>query len=208
MKTSLSLSRKAGFSVVETLCGMTLMFVGLLSLASSTVTGMTTRENNRENAVATHAARELLEQLQVGEIPFEDLFTAYTLAPAAAIAPDDARLATVSTDLLREATRGVFEGKSGNIHPILARQFEVTGLEPRKGASVDSMGSVSFPVASGPEGLELREDIAGRDLNGDGVIDGLNHAGDYKILPVTVKIEWKGQRGVRQLEVQSLLIRR
>jgi hypothetical protein len=190
--------REAGFSIVETLCGMTLMFVGLLSLASSTVTGIATNETNRESARATCAVRQYLESMQTGEVPFEELFRAYATDPADAVEPEEGQ----------ETSKKLFAGKSGKLHPILDRQFEVVGLEPKDGQTRVSMGEVLFPFVEGPEGPELREDIANRDLNGDGVIDSENHADDYKILPVTVKVEWKGTRGVRELEIQTLLIRR
>jgi hypothetical protein len=202
--------REAGFSVVETLCGMTLMFVGLLSLASSTVTGMATNETNRESARATSAARQFLESLQV-EVAFEDVYRAYTAEPETAVEPDEGLLATLSPGLrtqVAEGTRLLASGEEGKLYPILARKFEVVGLEASKGKERAEMGEVCFPVAQGEAGLELREDVAGRDLNGDGVIDNLCHAHDYKILPVTVKVEWKGTRGVRQLEFQTLLVRR
>jgi len=70
------------------------------------------------------------------------------------------------------------------------------------------MGAVAFPVVAVDGAFELREDIAGRDLNGDGVIDGEDHATDYKILPVTVKVEWDGARGEREFEIQTILVRR
>jgi type II secretory pathway pseudopilin PulG len=203
-----SRAHEAAFSVVETLVGMTLMFVGLLSLASSTVTGMATKETNRETACATSAARQFLEGMQLADVAFEDLFTAYTTDPSASIDGDDPRLLTVSSSLLRKATRGLFEGVSGTLQPILAPTFDVVGLEPKAGQARDSIGTVTFPVAQGEGGLQLREDIAGRDLNGDGLIDSENHRGDYRILPVTVTVEWKGTRGTRRLEIQSLLVRR
>lgn len=195
-------AREAAFSLVETLCGMTLMFVGLLSLAGSTVTGMAANETNRENAMATTAVRRFLETMQAGETPFEDLFRAYATDPSDAVDSEE-----VDPALALKAPRGVFQGRSG-LHPILAKEFAVPGLEPRKGKLRAEMGSASFPVAEGAEGLELREDVAGRDLNGDGVIDSENHADDYRLLPVTVKVEWQGARGAREIEMQTLLIRR
>jgi type II secretory pathway pseudopilin PulG len=206
--------REAGFSVIETLCGMTVMFVGLLSLASSTVTGMATSETNRESARATSAARQFLETMQL-DVAFEDVYLAYT--PERAIPVEELEtqgegllggLLGQATELLETTTTSLFRSTTGELKPILSREFEVAGLEPRKGALRGTMGSVCFPVAQGEEGLELREDVAGRDLNGDGVIDNLCHAHDYKILPVTVKVEWKGTRGDRQLEFQTLLVRR
>ena len=201
-------AREKGFSIIETLVGMTLMFVGLLALASSTVTGMTTKECNREAARATSAARQFLETMQTGDVDFGDLVTAYMTDVSEAVPPTDPRLLEVPSDILANADRGLFEGKEGKLQRILAREFDVVGLEPRKGKSRSSIGGVSFPVATGVDGPELREDIAGRDLNADGVIDSENHIDDYKILPVTVRVEWDGVRGPQQLEVQGLLIQR
>ncbi|HEX5137082.1 MAG TPA: hypothetical protein VFY93_08930 [Planctomycetota bacterium] len=197
--------REAAFSIIETLCGMTLMFVGLLSLASSTVTGMTTNETNRESARATCAARQFLESMQVG-LAFEDLFAAYTATPVD-LSGGGSLLDPITRPLVETATN-VFRSASGELKPILSREFEVVGLKPTNEANRASMGEVLFPTAQGEAGLELREDVAGRDLNGDGVIDSENHAGDYKILPVTVRVTWRGTRGARELELQTILIRR
>jgi len=68
----------------------------------------------------------------------------------------------------------------------------------------DGQGEVLFPVADG----ELREDIAGRDLNGDGELDEENHATDYMLLPVTVRIVWTGTAGRRSVEFSTVLANR
>jgi len=44
-----------------------------------------------------------------------------------------------------------------------------------------------------------------RDLNGDGLVDSVNHAGDYLLLPVSLTLRWKGKTGVRVLEIQTFL---
>ena len=70
--------------------------------------------------------------------------------------------------------------------------------------------NVVFPSDAG--GYALREDIKDaslgmpRDLNGDGVIDSENHAGDYVLLPVKVRIDWKGITGERSFEVCTVLL--
>ena len=57
----------------------------------------------------------------------------------------------------------------------------------------------------------LREDVVDertgmpRDLNGNNVIDTANHSSDYLILPVRVKIEWKGSSGARRFEIDTQL---
>jgi hypothetical protein len=73
---------------------------------------------------------------------------------------------------------------------------------------------VSFSTVT-TGGVEwLREDVVDaalgmpRDLSGDGVVDGLNHAGDYSILPVRVRVEWSGARGDETFELETILCRR
>jgi hypothetical protein len=46
-----------------------------------------------------------------------------------------------------------------------------------------------------------------RDLNGDGVIDALNHADDYLILPVTLRLEWRGAAGNARQDYHTVLTR-
>ena len=45
-----------------------------------------------------------------------------------------------------------------------------------------------------------------RDLNGDGVIDSEDHAGDYVLLPVKVRVNWRGITGDRSFEVCTVLL--
>ena len=59
--------------------------------------------------------------------------------------------------------------------------------------------------------LELAEDLVDptrgvpRDLDGDGLIDNLDHSDDYQLLPVALILRWKGATGVRQLRVLTML---
>ncbi len=81
---------------------------------------------------------------------------------------------------------------------IPGASFAVDGLR-------EGRGEVLFPVADG----ELREDVAGRDLNGDGELDEENHAADYVLLPVTVRILWTGTTvGSRSVEFSTVLAQR
>ena len=45
-----------------------------------------------------------------------------------------------------------------------------------------------------------------RDLNGDGVIDKENHAKDFLVLPVKVRVRWRGVTGDRTIVMCSLLL--
>jgi len=86
-------------------------------------------------------------------------------------------------------------------------EFDVGNLEAQDTDIDGRVGRVTLPLI----GTELREDYVDadmgmpRDLNGDGAIDALDHAGDYMILPVRVDVQWKGKGGDRQFTLQSLV---
>ncbi len=90
---------------------------------------------------------------------------------------------------------------------IGAPNFDVTGLGAVADDADGLVGEILFPSVGG----ELREDVVDaslgmpRDLNGDGAIDALNHADDYIILPITIRIRWMGVSG-RQTADLSLLV--
>lgn len=72
------------------------------------------------------------------------------------------------------------------------------------------VGTILFPT----KGAGLREDVVDdelglpRDLNGDGIVDNLDHAGDCIILPVEIRIEWasrSGKNGKRSLTLHTML---
>jgi hypothetical protein len=90
--------------------------------------------------------------------------------------------------------------------------FAVRGLEPQSADADGLVGRIVFPTDA--TGAQLREDVVDadlgmpRDLNGDLVPDALDHRGDYTLLPVRVLLEWSGENGDRQLQVETLLVAR
>jgi hypothetical protein len=93
--------------------------------------------------------------------------------------------------------------------------FLVPGLEPREGDADGEPGSIEFPTAPAAPS-QLREDFtasflgldADIDLNGDGVVDALDHSGDYLLLPVAVRVEWEGIAGDSSVVLRTFLTRR
>jgi type II secretory pathway pseudopilin PulG len=85
--------------------------------------------------------------------------------------------------------------------------FDVAGLTPPEGA--DACGRIEFPG----DGLTLSEDVEDeplgmpRDLNADGLTDANDHADDYVVLPLRVRINWTGSGGERSVDVVTLLAR-
>jgi hypothetical protein len=43
------------------------------------------------------------------------------------------------------------------------------------------------------------------DLDGNGTIDALDHAANYRILPVRVRVRWQGVNGVRSMTADTVL---
>lgn len=121
------------------------------------------------------------------------------------------------------AARGVIEGMQGqdfsqvfalyNANPsddpvgvaAPGSAFAVGGLAHQQ----QVVGTIRFP--DNPT-WELREDVylpelgLPMDLNGDGIIDGLDHSQDYKVLPVIVDVQWVGKTGDRKLSLHALLM--
>ena len=59
-------------------------------------------------------------------------------------------------------------------------------------------------------GAVLREDVVvpelsmPRDLSGDLRVGGEDHAGDYIVLPVTIRVEWEGRSGRRSYAMSTM----
>lgn len=134
-----------------------------------------------EWTVAQEAARGVIETLHAAD--FADVFARYN---------DDA-----SDDPASGASPGA--------------GFAVASLSPMAGDADGLAGEIVFPTTHVLGALELREDAfvprleMPRDLNGDGVVDDEDHAGDYRILPVLVRVEWRSPAGKARLEMATLL---
>lgn len=119
--------------------------------------------------------------------------------------------------IAREAAQGKLEElRATAFEEVLARygaspgaDFDVEGLRPRRDDPDGHVGAILFPVS---ELGELREDLElprlgmPRDLTGDLELDGFDHSGDYRLLPVLVRLEWLGVSSA-SLEMVTVLKR-
>ena len=86
------------------------------------------------------------------------------------------------------------------------RHFSVRGLTPRPNDPDGFVGEIIMPEQGG----QLREDMTlvalgmPRDLDADGVIDSADHFNDYVLLPVHIRVQWRGHGGDRELEMYTL----
>lgn len=95
--------------------------------------------------------------------------------------------------------------------------FDVDGLVPRDGDADGICGEVTLPVVNTGSAVapvwEVREDIGEprlglpRDLNGDVLVDGVDHADDHSLLPVMVTVGWRGFGGDREIRLFTALTR-
>ena len=75
------------------------------------------------------------------------------------------------------------------------------------------VGEILFPtITLAGGGLQLLENLADprfhtpRDLSGDGVIDGADHATDYRLLPAVIRVTWRGEVGNNVTEFKTMIV--
>ena len=177
-------SNRSGLTIVEVMIAMAILGVMFLAISRSLMGSVKLNEVTRESALAQQGMDAVLESL--GGADFASTFQRYN-----SVASDD------------PATG-----------PSPGPDFVVPGLQPLPEDADGRVGRIVLPEVMTPEGLELREDLdipelgMPRDLNGDGGIDDVDHATDYKVLPVLLQLDWRGQSGHRQTVARTILARR
>ena len=168
---------RRGFSLLELIVAVTVLTIAAGAITSTLVVSTSLTHINRETTLAVEAAQSAVESLRA--VGFDEAFARYNASP-----DDD--------------PAGTAPGAS----------FDVAGLFARAGDPDGRVGSIQFPG----DGFVLREDLEDRelgmprDLDGDGAVDALDHADDYGILPVRVRIEWTGEQGARSFELYTVLV--
>lgn len=177
----LSRRRQAGFSSLETIAASGILILGLGAFLQASTLSHAALVQQRETALALAAARGRIEAMR--SVPFGEVFARFNADPL----DDPAGAATAA-----------------------GGGFAADGLGPVAGDEDGEPGQVVFGTG-GPGGNELREDLdlpglgLPRDLNLDGAIDAMDHAGDYEVLPVRVEVVWRSHRGPRRVSLATLL---
>lgn len=155
---------------------MTILTIAVMSLLSLVGASLRLEIVNRETSLAVQAASRAAEEIRA--LPFAAVFATCNADPADD--PEGAGTARGST-------------------------FAVEGLIAPSGGG--AVGEIVFPLV----GAQLREDVANDtlgtplDLDLDGTIDNQDHAGDYLLVPVAVRIRWAGKAGDSRYEIATLL---
>ena len=170
-------------TVVELVLVLGILGMAFGMLTSTLVANARQRHINRETALAVEAARDIFERMRNED--FDQVFALYN-----AQAADD------------PAGAG---SAPGNV-------FDVPELRLPPGSQRRAVGEIVLPALQTDTGTwQLREDFDDaelglpRDLNGDAIVDDLDHAFDCMLLPVRVELEWEGLYGARRLSVSTLL---
>lgn len=173
---------RAGWTLLEIVISTVILLTVLLGFSYGLVSSTSLGKATRDQGTAREAARGLLEELR--GVPFERVLARYNEDP-----DDD----------------------NGEVAP--GSHFDVLGLAARPGDADGHVGQIVFPLdADG----ELREDLdlprlgMPRDLTGDeaadpSFLDDLDHAADYRLLPVLVRLEWRGASGDASFEMLTVL---
>ena len=174
--------KRAGFTLVEVLIALTVLTISVNGLASFFTAVPRMMDEAQRKRTVMDETLGMYEELRGQD--FESLFVRYNETtfddPALGNAPGNQR--------------------------ILTETARALGSDPGRPASI----SLFFPTPAGSPG-ELRENTVDpslgmpRDLNGDGVIDGLNHASDYVVLPVRIEVKWS-EAGVDRTHSETLTL--
>ena len=165
---------------------MGILLTAILGLSQALLDSIVTNGLNRQMSLATDGARQVVSDLQ--GVGFEEVFGRFN--------------STRNGNLLGDRA-------------ITAGGFAIDGLDPLPGDADGLVGQIRFPeVLPAGGGVQLREDVVDpdfgspRDLNGDGVVgDALDHAGDYRVLPVVIEVDWRGPAGPAHVEFKTVLSR-
>lgn len=173
---------RAGFSMLELMVAIAALSVGLLGFTQALVTAMRAQRMSHEQGLALEAARRQVELMKT--VGFSNIFRQ-------------------------------FNGHRGDdlLGPALApgAQFAVPGLQAPRGSGSALPGEILFPVLEDQPGV-LREDLArpefGTPLDLDldnGVIDSMDHASNYRVLPVVIRVRWSSMAGTGEVRLATML---
>lgn len=176
-------TKRAGFSLIEVVVALAVASIGVLGFSQALLGSIVLGQVNHQSSMARRAASDILEDMHT--VPFTEIFARYNAS---------------DLDDLPSGTH-------------MPGTFSVEGLDPVATDADGLVGEIVFPTVIGAGGgLELREDAAQgglglpKDLNLDGLIDGLDHALDYKLLPVLVRVSWRGIKGPASIEFKTTLV--
>lgn len=180
--------------MVELALGMTVFAIALGGLTASILSSRELSRSSEETSTAYEAARRHLERIQNEAL-------------------DDQGMGGFATVFRRYNDSTADDG--GLTNPMGAN-FVVAGLDAQNGDADGMCGRVEFPQAAGLPATVLREDIQDasfglpRDLNANGTLNDTTDLSDgsYVLLPVRVRVDWRGVSGNRTISLDTFMAAR
>lgn len=170
---------RTGFTLVELIVSFSALLIVLLGFSRMMLSSRMASSTAHEATLAKEAARAMVEILKAH--PFAQIYATYNA----------------------DTTDGGGTPSAGFVAGV---GFPVRGLEAPEGLAAP--GQIVFPEQAG----ELCEQVnlpqlgwKNLDLNGDGDHDDANVSGDYKFLPVIVRVSWRGSGGTGSVEFRTLI---
>jgi len=179
-------SRRSGFSLLEMVVAAPIVLIALSLFVQMLDAGLKLRQTVREEWAASSRAQDILEQMRNEDLG--DVVVLFNADP--------------------------FDDPNG---PGTAPgdRFDVEGLRAFANDPAGMVGTIELPIWNAGSEVapdwRVREDLVNdelgtpRDLNGDCIVDALDHSGDYTILPVVIRLRWEGRHGRREFRLYSAL---
>jgi type II secretory pathway pseudopilin PulG len=167
-------------TLIEVMLALSILVFAALAFSQALVSASRSTTTTREMSIAEQAARQVVETMQA--VDFDKIFASYDHDPA-------------------NDPGGVPGSAPG-------ASFVVEGLDVLPGDADGVVGEVLLPeTAPGVLGENFQQPRLSmpRDLNADGVVDALDHSGDYRLLPVLVRVAWRGSNGPAEVEIKTIL---
>jgi hypothetical protein len=212
------LHAQRGLALVEITLALLVIAVATLGSVSWTLSGMNLDTENQEHAEARAALRGVLEGMQA--LPFDQLYVRFNDNPAddpdgAGTAPGNhfLLLRDQGTDLLKPLVKGVL----GTVGSLLGGSSGTSGTSSATSADTPVRHQVlaidvEMPVDADGLLTEVPGGVVGSDLiwdlDGNGVLEAGDRSTSYRVLPVKVRVSWKGTRGERSIEQVRLFTHR
>lgn len=204
---------RGGFTLVEIMMVFILMAISIAIFSSTVASTSSQREQSRRQMIAVNAARNIVEEMR--NMPFKDIYATYNSR-----ADDDPSGAGTAPGMYfdvegLEPAQGDSDGFVGTV--VLPETTVSSGGSGLVSGVVGVVGGLAGGGASGGnpgdpvvltalrEDCDLPEIGLPRDLNGDSVVDSLDHSHDYAILPVMIRIEWSMGRSAQRIEISTQL---
>ena len=171
-----------GFTLLEVMFSAAVIAIAISGVAGALVSAMRLDQVNSESSDAQQAARQMMER--VSSQDWEEVWQLFNTDPN-----DD------------PGGPGTAPGPDFLVPELTVQDGDLDGF----------VGEVRFPDLNFGGALQLREDFVDpdlgmpSDLNADGNIDTLDHSGDFQLLPVQVRIRWKGVSGPRTLDLETVI---